>query len=250
MRKKIGFAASVAPMGGLVFTLISATTMLMPPKAQTWAQASPANSPSQRQFHAMAYDTAHGQVVLFGGFNISGYLGDTWVWVGTNWTQKSPSTSPTARDLSAMAYDSLHGQVVLFGGLFGNGSYLSDTWLWEGGFSVSPNTGSGTGPQVFAATYFDTNGASDLQVVYLYFGSVGDAPHNCKVAYAQAGNALFLFNDANNGVVSGSLTLGGGGSLSNSQCTLFGGSTAAAPFGAQTYDGTQSAIANLGSWTP
>jgi hypothetical protein len=176
-----------------------------------------------------------------------------------------------------MAYDSLHEQVVLFGGATNNGDFeINDTWFWEGGFSVSPNTGSGIGPQVFDATFFDTNGASDLQAVYLDFGSVGDAPNNCKVGYAPGSNTLYLFNNANNGVV-GSVILGGGGSISNSQCTLFGGSTAASSFGnnltvpfdiqflvgygglktifavAQTYSGIQSAngvFEPIGTWMP
>jgi hypothetical protein len=238
-----------------------------------WNQKSPSTNPPARSSHAMAYDTAHGQVVLFGGSN-SGLLADTWLWDGTNWTQKSPRTSPAPQQLHAMAYDVAHGQVVLF--LGSNIIGASGTWLWEGGFFVSPNSGSGSGPQVFAATYFDNNGVSDLQVVYLDFGAVGDAPHDCKVAYAPASHTLFLFNNADNGVV-GSIVLGGGGSLSNTQCTLFGGSTAATisgnqltvPFDiqfligyggkktiwgvAQTYSGVQSdngVFEALGTWTP
>ena len=85
----------------------------------------------------MAYDSARGQVVLFGRENAANFLyGDTWVWDGANWTQKFPQTSPPAREAHAMAYDSAHGQVVLFGGsgaasLFGPG-YLNDTWMWDG----------------------------------------------------------------------------------------------------------------------
>ena len=142
--------------------------------------------------------------------------------------------------------------------------------------SVTPNSGSGAGPQVFKAVYSDTSGAADLQVMYLDFGSVGDAPHDCKVAFAQGANALYLFNDANTAAL-GPITLGGGGSLSNSQCTLFGGATAATPSGnnltvpftiqflagyggpknifgeAQSYNGAKSAngvFQVLGTWTP
>ena len=46
----------------------------------------------------MAYDSAHGQVVLFGGQDANlNALNDTWVWDGTNWTQKFPQTIPPAR---------------------------------------------------------------------------------------------------------------------------------------------------------
>jgi galactose oxidase-like protein len=253
----------------------------------SWTQKSPVTSPPGRQAHAMVYDAALSQTVLFGGMNGStaspNFLGDTWLWDGTNWTQQFSSADPSARHSHAMAYDSVHQQAILFGGYMGGALFggadagiFTDTWSWEA-FSATPNTGSGAGPQVFNTTYFDNNGASDLQAVYLDFGSAGDSPHDCKMAYVPGSNSLFLFNDANNGVVSGSLVLGGGSSLSNSQCTLFGGSTHATlsgnnltvPFDiqflpaygglknifavAQSYNGTQSgngAFDVLGTWTP
>ena len=95
-----------------------------------WTEASPATSPSGRAGVAMAYDSAHQQVVMFGGSNNTGF-NDTWVWDGSNWTEKSPQTSPPSRYYHAMAYDSAHGQVVLFGGLSG-GVALGDTWVWDG----------------------------------------------------------------------------------------------------------------------
>src|ERR1700683_3274277 len=90
-----------------------------------WTQKSPPTSPPARYRHVMAYDSAHGQVVLFGGSN----NGDTWVWDGSNWTEKSPTNSPPARLNAAMAYDSAHGQIVLFGGIDPNLNQLSDPWL-------------------------------------------------------------------------------------------------------------------------
>jgi len=94
-----------------------------------WTQKSPQANPSARYEHAMAYDSGHDQVVLFGG---SSDVGDTWVWDGSNWTQKSPPTSPSARLNHAMAYDAIHGQVVLFGGITPFLNQLGDTWLWDG----------------------------------------------------------------------------------------------------------------------
>ena len=102
-----------------------------------WAQKSPPIFPPARMGHAMAYDSVHHQVVLFGGIS-AGYnptdLNDTWVWDGANWTQKFPKTSPSARQLHAMACDSGHGQLVLFGGVanLSSGPVLDDTWVWDG----------------------------------------------------------------------------------------------------------------------
>jgi uncharacterized protein (TIGR03437 family) len=84
----------------------------------------------------MAYDSAHSQIVLFGGTNEATLFNDTWVWDGTNWTQKFPQTSPPGRSDHAMTYDAVHGQVVLFGGsalgVSGALVYLTDTWTWDG----------------------------------------------------------------------------------------------------------------------
>jgi hypothetical protein len=98
-----------------------------------WVQQSPATSPPARILASMAYDSTHGQVVLFGGQDAkSNVLGDTWTWDGTTWTQKSPDTSPPARAGAAMAYDTGHQQVVLFGGWIGSKNVLGDTWTWNG----------------------------------------------------------------------------------------------------------------------
>jgi len=106
--------------------------------APNWTRQIPQNFPPERTGHAMAYDSTHGQVVMFGGGIGPEFLNDTWVWDGSNWAQKSPQTSPSPRFYPAMAYDAAHGQVVLFGGTgprTGAASYgpaLNDTWVWDG----------------------------------------------------------------------------------------------------------------------
>jgi len=108
-----------------------------------WIEQFGSTYPGLRAGAAMAYDSAHAQVVLFGGTGAltesgSSFLGDTWLWDGSQWTQASPQTSPGPRAGHGMAYDSVRGQVVLFGG---NGlqniqgpccTTLNDTWVWDG----------------------------------------------------------------------------------------------------------------------
>jgi hypothetical protein len=100
---------------------------------QTWVKTTPALSPSAREGHAMVYDSAHSQVVLFGGTaaGSSTPLNDTWIWNGTTWTQAKPVHSPPARLWHSMAYDPVHGEVILFGGDSGT-QFLNDTWIWNG----------------------------------------------------------------------------------------------------------------------
>ncbi len=101
-----------------------------------WTRKSPPTSPPARDSHAMAYDAARHQVVLFGGTALGGigpdvYFSDTWVWDGNNWTQKFPIHVPPARQNHSMAYDAERQVVVLFGGLQ-PGGYFDDTWVWNG----------------------------------------------------------------------------------------------------------------------
>lgn len=105
-----------------------------------WTQKTPATSPPARFGHQMAYDSAGGHVVLFGGASDqthSGYpdsvyisLDDTWAWDGTNWVQEFPAASPPGRVLFGLAYDEARSQVVIVGGGVGWwSSFFDDTWV-------------------------------------------------------------------------------------------------------------------------
>src|SRR5438477_12848783 len=95
--------------------------------SKTWVQLSPNISPPARSYLAMTYDPAGGKVIMFGGFDGTGYLNDTWTFDGTSWTHVQTPVSPPARAASQIAYDAITQKVVLFGGY--NGRYLGATWL-------------------------------------------------------------------------------------------------------------------------
>jgi hypothetical protein len=85
----------------------------------------------------MAFDSAHGQMVLFGTAsqpaNPGSVKGETWIWKGGKWTELTLSNSPEPRVFAGMAYDEARGQVVLFGGQsVADGGQLQDTWTWDG----------------------------------------------------------------------------------------------------------------------
>jgi uncharacterized protein (TIGR03437 family) len=118
-----------------------------------WINQNLSLGPSERYGHTMVYDSAHNQIVMFGGNGPAepgcSFLGDTWIWGGTQWTQATPQTSPPARAGHGMAYDSVRGQVVVFGGVGASGfgdqctsQNLNDTWVWDGTnwSEVSPKT--------------------------------------------------------------------------------------------------------------
>jgi hypothetical protein len=77
----------------------------------------------------MVYDTAHGESVMFGGYN-GAYLADTWTLGPTGWIQRTTTPAPPARADGAMAYDPARQCAVLIGGT--NGSTLTDVWEWSG----------------------------------------------------------------------------------------------------------------------
>jgi hypothetical protein len=114
--------------------------------SQTWqwngtSWNNPSNTgPSTRCDQAMAFDSARGVVVSFGGYRGT-YLADTWEWNGATWTNRVV-TGPGARADSFMVYDSKRGVMVLFGGQSSSGAILGDTWEWNGTqWSLRTNSG-------------------------------------------------------------------------------------------------------------
>lgn len=114
---------------GLLLARVGAEALGQTP---VWTQRS-STGPSARHSHGLAYDSARGRVVLFGGASGSTLRGDTWEWDGTSWAEKTfdpNAPKPSARHSLAMAYDSARRVVVLFGG---NASAReADTWEWDG----------------------------------------------------------------------------------------------------------------------
>jgi hypothetical protein len=80
--------------------------------------------------HALAYDSARGRTVLFGGRKPGSppSHADTWEWDGAAWVNVTPAVGPPGRYWPGMAYDSARDRVILFGGSPG----LADTWEYDG----------------------------------------------------------------------------------------------------------------------
>jgi hypothetical protein len=76
----------------------------------------------------MTYDNVRGTVVLYGGYDGTTGLGDTWEWDGSSWTLVA-SSGPSPRSQHAAAYDAGRQLTVLFGG-FDHSAVgdVSDTW--------------------------------------------------------------------------------------------------------------------------
>jgi N-acetylneuraminic acid mutarotase len=108
------------------------------PAAGAWTDREPSGAaPSARAMQAMAYvpasPTTKESLIVFGGYDGSGYLGDTWIYdlAEDAWTNLAPAgASPAARDGHALVYDPASGRVILFGGWDGT-TQFGDTWAYD-----------------------------------------------------------------------------------------------------------------------
>ena len=117
----------------------------------------------------MTYDPGSGDILLFGGYNGTSYLGDTWEFNGTTWSQVCAACGPSAREGASLEGNAFGGSVVLFGGYNGT-SYLGDTWSWDGvtgtWSQVCTSGCTAPSPRAFAATPTQDAAGGEYQLVF------------------------------------------------------------------------------------
>ena len=98
----------------------------------SWSQRIPVAQepwPPARCEPQLAYDRAHGYVILYGGWDgAANWLSDTWVWNGSYWQQKAATTSPVGK--FRLAADNTRGTVLALGPVDQPTSL--QTWSWSG----------------------------------------------------------------------------------------------------------------------
>jgi hypothetical protein len=120
----------------------------------------------------MAFDAAHGQLVMFGGTTTAlggalpvGAVNETWTWDGCNWTKQPIQLNPPSKRIDAgMAYDAARGNIVLFGGTNQSGQALNDTWTWNGATWSLQNVGNPPSAAYGASLAYDS--ATSSVVLY------------------------------------------------------------------------------------
>lgn len=154
---KTRIAAAAALLAGALG--LAAAIRSLP--AAPGSQARPAQ-PGVRNGHAMAYDSARGRVVLFGGADQQRVMADLWRWDGDEWAQLA-SEGPPARTFPGLVYDEARDALVLVGGnrvLFGDpavtDTMLGDTWVWKAGEWREVEV-AGPGPRAEAAVVYDSH---------------------------------------------------------------------------------------------
>ena len=125
-----------------------------------------AATPGARRLASMVYDTAHHEMLLFGGVtpDASGnseYPDDLWAWNGRTWRRADAGAgvSPGGREAAHMVYDASRQRAVLFGGRRRgsdprNPAILGDLWEWDGQRWTSVDHAS-TPALLHAATAYD-----------------------------------------------------------------------------------------------
>jgi hypothetical protein len=177
-----GATSQIVLFGGVNGSTYDSDTWVYTPSNDTWTQESPSTHPTARSGTSMTYDTATGQIVLFGGYSGSAYDNDTWVYTPSNdtWTQESPSGPPSTRQGAAMAYGTAANEVVLFGGQNGS-TYDSDTWLFNPSADTWTQQSPATSPSArsfmgSAATatemmiFGGTTSSGDVSDTWAYYG--------------------------------------------------------------------------------
>jgi len=124
------------------------------------------------------------------------------------WIQLSPANSPSARDVSAMAYDPVSKKVVMFGGY--SGSYLNDTWTFDGTNWTKQNTSTAPSPRTSAMMAYDFgsnklvlfggfNGSQFLGDTWLWDGATSTWTQATPTSAPTAMGGVMLFTDPKNG---------------------------------------------------
>jgi|GEM_PF-2306297 len=94
---------------------------------------------------------------------------------------------------------------------------------------VVPAAGSGQ-TQTFVFTFSDASGWQNLGVLNILINDYLDGRHACYLAYSRPLGVLYLVNDPGNALLP-ELYLGSPGSVSNSQCTVYGTGSSASGSG-------------------
>ncbi len=127
--------------------------------------------PSPREEASLTYDYADNILLLFGGYNGSADLSDTWAFDAGSWHLLASASGcrscPAGRSSAGFAYDPSLGGVLLFGGY----AYRGDSWSFSGGSWTPVAQTQRPGPRWDASLAWDPLD----QVVLLFGGSNGTA---------------------------------------------------------------------------
>ena len=159
---------------------------------QVWLKRNPSNRPPPMKEFGIAYDSARGCTVVFGGlkyappsYTSSTVTYDVWEWNGSDWTQRfSTNGPPHARTRPSMCFDSARNEVLMIGGNMlspePDGLFYTvrkQLWAWNGIEWTLRSTlpGGENSPQVYGdrrSFAFD-----EKRKTAVLFGGFGDSQY-------------------------------------------------------------------------
>jgi hypothetical protein len=145
---------------------------------RSWRRLEVAGPPA-RSAEMAAYDSAHHEIVLFGGSGPAGIgqaklFQDTWTWDGSRWEEQHPAHVPNPRMRAAIAFDERRGVVAMFGGEGEGTVTYNATWTWDGSDWSLQNPATSPPGRHFATMAYD---AAQGETV-LFGGSMAGARFN------------------------------------------------------------------------
>ncbi len=100
-----------------------------------WEEIETSTGPTPRLSPGLVYDTAHHQMILFGGYSDQGRINDTWLFDlnSYEWEEVTPDLSPPGRSDMGMAYDGTNHIAMLYGGMCieSQRDMCDDTWIFD-----------------------------------------------------------------------------------------------------------------------
>jgi N-acetylneuraminic acid mutarotase len=96
---------------------------------EQWQLMTPISSPPARAHHVSSGLIDSNCIIIFGGEDSSGTIGDTWKYdiAGNSWSPLSPSTSPPDISFGSLVTDDPNKRCLLFGGINGT----NQTWAFS-----------------------------------------------------------------------------------------------------------------------
>ena len=163
--------------------------------SKSWTKLATSSGPSARDRSQMVYNSAAGDIILFGGSDASEDRNDLWAFDAKSkaWTELKPAgVLPQARQGHSMVYEPNTGRVLVFGGLSDDtGELLNDLWAYDLATNawtlLTPPGSLPAGRQLASMSYFP---ASQLVLLFggLSLGTSADSDLGDMWAYNAMAN--------------------------------------------------------------
>jgi hypothetical protein len=158
---------------------------------EVWYEIFPNALPPERSAFGMVHNKQTNRPVLFGGFNSSGPLDDTWEFQENTWVELFPPAKPPARYFHTFTYRDSDGSAFVLGGLVDN-KPSSEMWKLESGTWTKITSSEIPPARHSHAAAYD----SKLDALYVYGGLGEDNEHRGDFRAYQA-DAWTMVNSLN-----------------------------------------------------